>query len=285
MDIIAPILAYLKDKVKTSYFEDSEIYYRGHLNLEWDDIPAVFREGRLKKEKDSMECVVRNFPDDFSNAHIVDILTQLQHYECPTRMLDVTSNFLVSLFFACGGWEKVTNIKTIDECRNKDGVVNIYRVKKDEIKSIDSETVTVISNIAKLNYQGDKFGELPWKCERDLGVWQTDDDLVVQNAEDANSVVLVKTKLNNPRVRAQCGAFFLFGGLAGIEGIKCPRCLRDQEVTKKTMKMPEKYKLSQIIIPAKDKEKILNILKQYFGMSFSTLCPEKHDFISVIMQN
>ena len=86
-------------------------------------------------------------------------------------------------------------------------------VKNEDVKSIDSETVTLLSNIARLKDE-DKFGLLPWLCEKDLGVWQSDEDQIKQNAQDVNSVVLVKTKLNNPRIRAQYGSFFLFGYLS-----------------------------------------------------------------------
>lgn len=281
MNEINSILSELGCKVNSC--DDYELYYRGFINCTWKDEPAIFRNDNLKRENLFVEQVVCNYPDEFSNAHTIDILTQLQHYGCPTRMLDVTSNFLVALFFACGGWEQVVDKKAFEENEYTDGLIRIYKVGKDKIKSIDSETVTLIANISRLEYTGKTFGELPWKCERDLGVWQTDDDLVSRNAEDANSVIFVKTQLNNPRIRAQFGSFFLFGGLSGIEGIECPDCLRHKPVTKKNWEMPYKYVKTEIRIPAKYKKGILNDLKTYFGISYQTLCPEKQDFIKTIV--
>lgn len=280
MNEIHDILSVFGSKVNNC--DDYELYYRGFINCEWRDEPSVFRNNRLKRENLFVEQVVCNYPDVFSNAHTIDILTQLQHYGGPTRMLDVTSNILVALFFACGGWEQVVDRKIFEENEYTDGLIRIYTVKKDKINSIDSETVTLIANISRLEYTGKPFGELPWKCERDLGVWQTDDDLILKNAEDANDVVFVKTQLNNPRVRAQFGSFFLFGGLSGIEGIKCPDCLRQQHITKMKLEMPHRYVMDEIKIPANYKKKIINDLKTYFGMSFQTLCPEKQDFIKTI---
>ena len=267
---------------KVNNIEGYELYYRGFINCAWKDEPSIFRNNHLKRENLFVEQVVCNYPDEFSNAHTIDILTQLQHYECPTRMLDVTSNFLVALFFACGGWEQVVDKKTFEDYESTEGLVRIYKVKKDKIKSIDSETVTLIANISRLEYTDEPFGELSWKCERDLGVWQTDGDLILKNAKDANSVIFVKTQLNNPRIRAQFGSFFLFGGLSGIEGIKCPDCLRNQNVTKMKLEMPYEYVKEEIKIPAKYKKIILNDLKTFLGMSFQTLCPEKQDFIKTI---
>lgn len=283
MNEINNIVSELGRKVNNS--EGYELYYRGFINCAWKDEPSIFRKDSLKRENLFVEQVVCNYPDEFSNAHTIDILTQLQHYGCPTRMLDVTSNFLVALFFACGGWEQVDNKKTFEENEYSDGLIRIYRVEKDTIKSIDSETVTLIANISRLKYTDETFGKLPWKCERDLGVWQTDDDLILWNAEDANSVIFVKTQLNNPRVRAQFGSFFLFGGLSGIEGIKCPDYLRKQNVTKMKLDMPHEYVKEEIKVPAKYKKKILNDLKTYFGMSYQMLCPEKQDFIKTIANN
>lgn len=281
MNEINNILSTLGRKV-TNNSKGNEIYYRGFINCTWKDEPAIYRS-HLERENLFVEKAVCNYPDEFSNAHTIDILTQLQHYGCPTRMLDVTSNFLVALFFACGGLEQVVDKKALEENEYTDGLIRIYKVGKDKIKSIDSETVTLIANISRLEYTGKTFGELPWKCERDLGVWQTDDDLVVQNAEDANSVIFVKTQLNNPRIRAQFGSFFLFGGLDGIKGIKCAHCLRSQKVTKSKLDLQSKYLMDGIKIPANNKKKILNDLKTFFGISYQILCPEKQDFIKTIV--
>lgn len=261
--------------------DKSSVFFHGFSDYEWKEEPTVFRNGNLTKEQESIEEVIRNFPDDFTHAHTIDVLTQLQHYGCPTRIFDVTSNILVAMFFACGGWEQIENKDAFNSNSNKDGKISIYQVKNDEIKSIDSETVTVIANIARLKYQGGSFGDLPWKCEKDMGAWQTDGDLVKENAQDANSVVLVKTKLNNPRVRAQFGSFFLFGGLSGISQYNINKSV----VAKISIPFPKKYQYGSITIPHAEKQNILSSLERFFGISYATLCPEKHDVIKTLMNN
>lgn len=281
MSRLGYILEELSAKLDRLKADDCEICYRGVYDDRWLDEPSLYRGDRLGKEKDALEEIVRHYPDEFASAHTVDILTQMQHYECPTRMLDVTSNFLVSLFFACGGWIKVKDSKTFDE--KCDGEVRIYKVRKNNVKSIDSETVTLLSNIARIK-DGDQFGQLPWICEKDWGVWQSDEDLIVENAKDANRVVLVKTRLNNPRVRAQFGEFFLFGGLSGIEGITDSKFLREQKIRKKKLPFPKEYLAPTISIRANEKEELLSDLEKYCGISYSSLCPEKHDFIMTVMK-
>lgn len=280
MSYLGYILEELSAKMDRLKADDCEICYRGVYDACWLDRPSLFRKDHLSKEKTALEEVVRYYSEEFASAHTVDILTQMQHYGCPTRMMDVTSNFLVSLFFACGGWIREKNPEQWKQ--KKSGEVRIYNLKKENVKSIDSETVTLISNIARLK-DNDRFGQLPWICEKDWGVWQEDEDLLLQNAKDANSVVLVKTRMNNPRVRAQFGEFFLFGGLDGIEGITNSNFLREQRIRKKILDLPRDYQASSISIKANEKEEILSDLERYCGISYSSLCPEKHDFIMTVM--
>lgn len=257
--------------------DEYEVFYRGLEDATWKDVPSLFRNpNHLKKEKESVEEVIRNYPDEFSSAHTIDILCQLQHYSCPTRMLDVTSNFFIALFFACGGWNQSGEIDA------NYSAVRIYKVKKCDIKSIDSETVTTIANIARMK-DGATFGMLPWICEKDWAVWQSDEDLIIQNAQDVNRVILVKTHLNNPRVRAQFGSFFLFGGLNGINGINSASYLKSAHVSKKTIDMPKEFVADEILISKQDREAILHILDKLFKISLATICPEKQDFIKNLM--
>ena len=274
-------LSFLLSDVDTSKYT---IAYRGVPDVTWEDVPSLFRNNNLHKEKMSIEEIIRQYPDEFSHAHTIDVLTQLQHFGCPTRMLDVTSNILVALFFACGGWDMVCNKESYKSKSNKDGELRVYMVKNEDVKSIDSETVTLLSNIARLKDE-DKFGLLPWLCEKDLGVWQSDEDQIKQNAEDVNSVVLVKTKLNNPRIRAQYGSFFLFGGLSGLEYYHSMNEmeLRGKIVKKHVIPFPSRINRKTIYIPSHWKEHILELLDKYMGIRFSTICPEKQDFIKTIM--
>jgi len=73
-----------------------------------------------------------------------DILTKMRHYEVPNRLLDVTSDPLLALFFACG--QKNDGSKT----------VFLYLVKEKNIKYYDSDTVTVLSVLSKLRKKDKK---------------------------------------------------------------------------------------------------------------------------------
>jgi hypothetical protein len=68
-----------------------------------------------------------------------EILSKMQHYGVPTRLLDVTTNALVALYFAC------------DDKKDTDGVVYVIKADESKIKQYDSDAVSILASLPRFN--------------------------------------------------------------------------------------------------------------------------------------
>lgn len=116
--------------------------YRGQSDLNWELKPSVMRGLRPEAESQIFSELMVEAPSDFSSDRsMFDKLVRAQHYSLPTRLLDVSLNPLVALYFACNE----------EEHHDKDGVVQILDLSQDRIKFADSDAVSLICNLARLS--------------------------------------------------------------------------------------------------------------------------------------
>lgn len=147
IEIINNYLLKIKEKIEKSKIDlnEYEVFYRGESKYNKKTIPGIFHKAiRLKNEHKLFREMELRYPNIFDNAKsTIDKLAIMQHYGLTTRLLDFTTNPLLALFMAIDK----DNISEI--CPT----IKIVFVKKEKIKYYDSDTVSVFSNFAKMDYK------------------------------------------------------------------------------------------------------------------------------------
>ncbi len=134
------------------------------------------------EDKIIREAILRN-PEEFQNLRTnFEILSKMQHYEFPTRLLDLTENPLVALYFAVSSKNN----------KNKDGCVIIFKINRENIKYYDSDTVSILCAIAKIESKKFKDFQEEFKSllmsQEDKEMENLKDD-IIKNKENIVSIV------------------------------------------------------------------------------------------------
>lgn len=122
------------------------LFFRGQSKKYKFIIPSVFRNvSYIKNEEEIIKEAEISYPLEIQKAeNQIDKLALMQHYGLPTRILDITTNALVGLYFA------------VSEINNEDGVVYLFnkRMAKEKlILSSKSTPILVKTALSKLTYK------------------------------------------------------------------------------------------------------------------------------------
>lgn len=163
----------LSKKVATT-MQPTKILFRGQANINWALLPSLFRKEKYyNHEKEIISEIIRQMPYVFKDCNTdLEKLIKMQHFGAPTRLLDLTGNPLVALYFACVGQP------------DYDGIITVH-----DLPLFSNDT---IENM------------LPWGNNWDEG---SEADIVFHKE---HVVASFKAPLNFQRMRNQDGYFVLY---------------------------------------------------------------------------
>lgn len=131
-------------------------FFRGHSNKDYKLEPSIYRKDDKAGDKNYLinneDKIIKDaftYCSDYFLPHetLFERLTKLQHYDYKTRLLDISSNSLVALYFAIAKSDK-------QEVSNpyKNGEIVVLDIPNEHIKYDDSDVVSVLSAISLRKY-------------------------------------------------------------------------------------------------------------------------------------
>lgn len=117
------------------------LYFRGLPNADFDLNSSLMRDWGLCHAEDLMmnELMIRRPNELREGGPFFSKLVMSRHFELPTRLLDITRDPLVALYYAVSKME--------DEA---DGIVHLFIVPDEMVFPYDSDTVSVMANFTRL---------------------------------------------------------------------------------------------------------------------------------------
>lgn len=165
-------------------FRQPRLFYRGQADCSWSISSRLMREGMIPYEYDMLRDA-RNMLWKELTEHktYLEKISLFQHYGLPTRLLDVTTNPLVALYFAC------------EKEKDKNGVVFYGYIQNDDISHVQR----ILQYIFEHPYTD-----------------FIDNAIKEQDLEKYSYTYYVYPTLNNARVSRQQGEFLMAPLIKGI---------------------------------------------------------------------
>lgn len=192
-----------------------QLFFRGHADPNYILSPSIMRSARLEQNESKMyhELLI-NCPNDFEKCHThLEKLVEMQHYGLPTRLLDITRNPLVALYFAC------------ESQLESYGELVLISAKDHDTKYPQSDTVSLLASLPVFSYSLQRyFCKLAENCMIDDEEFNRQVGRLIHEVRlekpafqpEINKSNLLRSFIvyalkNNNRIVKQDGAFILCG--------------------------------------------------------------------------
>lgn len=212
---ISGVTDFIENIISFDRGDDYVNFYRGHSDLKYKLEPSIFRKSsngsfQYLENEDTIynELLTQNYGEFDSDNSTFDRLVRMQHFTLPTRLLDISTNPLIALYFACKGNEGLS------------GDAILIQVPREKVKYFDSDTAACIANLCKLTIKDKDILDIGTQDIKyrytinKLYSYIKNDKPYFENLiklSSINDIVCIKGKVTNDRINAQSGAFLLFG--------------------------------------------------------------------------
>lgn len=202
--------------------------YRGQRDASWPVVPGLYRPDLAaleRNEKRAVRDLISIHPSEFEHDQsMFDKLVRMQHFGLPTRLMDVSLNPLIALYFASDPGP---------EGKESDGSVVAFAVPPQREKYFDSDSISCIANLSNLtDTEKDEVYRLRESRKKGLTkkqrIAEFNEEEVIKRLHqfvrvekpyflpiidpiDLFKPYYVHPKMSNRRIVAQSGAFIIHG--------------------------------------------------------------------------
>lgn len=216
-------------KIIERYNTNSDIFYRGQGGKHEKISSSIARNtGYLNNEHNIYEESIKMKEDEFQDLNYpIQRLAKLQHYGVPTRLIDVTTDALIALFFV------------VQKTQKGDGYIYLYSQKAQQL---DSKEVKLLSLLATMdnynleNIQRQYESNFDDKITREEILTLSNEITFVKQSEELKEL--------NPRLYNQKGTFAICGNDVEEDNIQTTIKTLDDIEPLAIIKIPYEYKSS-----------------------------------------
>lgn len=253
-----------------------ELYFRGQETEFWDIEPSIFRNNMLSIEHKLMQVPLQKVPAEFKDfSTAFDIMTKYQHYGMCTRLLDLTTNPLVALYFAC-------KMHGEEEYEMEEGIVEkepygvIYFTNKYYSSLPSEQAVQIVSALSTYNLSSENtISEILEKLKQNKIIDNDTKERWLQTKHRQEFIDIIQNNYmvvptyTNERLKKQSGVFLL----ASLFLFKLGTDINDSIISKTKGTLRTEFDDKYFYVSGDNKEEILKELDIY-NINEATLFPE-----------